>query len=191
MLPESDNIIFGLVRNPHNRERTSGGSSGGEGALVGARASPAGIGTDIGGSVRIPAAFSGVYGFKPSHVRASWKGKAPLTHDYEEDCPIGVYPNSGPLGNSVDDLIALQRPLYSSKVWNEDPETPPIPFKDEIVEEWSNPEKKLKIGIIRNLWLFHLSEPAKNALNKTIDALKGGDHEFVELDEKLFEDIPE
>ena len=191
MLPESDNDIFGCVRNPHDKERTSGGSSGGEGALIAARASPAGMGTDIGGSIRIPAAFSGVYGFKPSNVRSSWKGNTPITHDYEEDCFIGIYPISGPLGNSVDDLIMLQRPLFSPEVWKEDPETPPLPFSDEIVEEWANPEKKLKVGYIKNIWLYYPTDPAQDALNKTIDALKEAGHEVVELDEKLFEDIPE
>lgn len=51
--------------NPHNKLRSSGGSTGGEGALVGAKCSPFGIGTDIGGSVRIPSNFCGIYGFRP------------------------------------------------------------------------------------------------------------------------------
>ena len=64
MVPESMNYIFGRVLNPWDEARTSGGSSGGEAALVAARASPLGLGSDIGGSVRIPAHFSGLYCLK-------------------------------------------------------------------------------------------------------------------------------
>ncbi len=63
MLPESVNAIWGCSYNPWNAGRTSGGSSGGEGALVAARCSPLGLGSDIGGSIRIPSHFCGVTGF--------------------------------------------------------------------------------------------------------------------------------
>lgn len=66
---ESDNPVYGRTNNPWNPERTCGGSSGGEGAIIAARGSPLGLGTDIGGSVRIPAAFCGVVGFKPTAGR--------------------------------------------------------------------------------------------------------------------------
>jgi Asp-tRNA(Asn)/Glu-tRNA(Gln) amidotransferase A subunit family amidase len=55
MLPETDNRVFGVCKNPLDEERTSGGSSGGESSLISSNCSPAGIGTDIGGSIRIPA----------------------------------------------------------------------------------------------------------------------------------------
>ena len=60
------NPVYGLTTNPFNKERTSGGSSGGEGAIVGHGASFIGLGNDIGGSIRVPAAFCGVVGFKVS-----------------------------------------------------------------------------------------------------------------------------
>jgi fatty acid amide hydrolase 2 len=80
---ETYNDIYGVTNNPHDPARIAGGSSGGEGAIVGAGGSVFGIGTDIGGSVRMPAAFCGVFGHKPSN------GMLPLT---------GVYPvyASGP-----------------------------------------------------------------------------------------------
>jgi len=74
MIPETINNFFGRTLNPHNLDRSAGGSSGGEAALVAAKCSPIGIGTDIGGSVRIPASFCGVYGFKPGWKRGSYKG---------------------------------------------------------------------------------------------------------------------
>lgn len=65
MLGESTNKIFGDAKHPDNPKLTSGGSSGGESGLIKAGGSFLGIGTDIGGSIREPCAFTGLYGFKP------------------------------------------------------------------------------------------------------------------------------
>ena len=65
--------------NPLNTQRTCGGSSGGEAGLIVARCSPVGIGSDIGGSIRIPSEFCGIYGFKPTSGRISIKGHAKFT----------------------------------------------------------------------------------------------------------------
>ncbi|MFP6764619.1 MAG: amidase family protein, partial [Planctomycetaceae bacterium] len=71
----TDNRIFGITRNPWNLERTPGGSSGGGSAAVSAGLGPVGIGTDGGGSLRIPAAFCGLVGYKPSFGRVpTWPG---------------------------------------------------------------------------------------------------------------------
>merc|ERR1711915_387282 len=74
MAPESDNYIWGRTNNNYNKDRTAGGSSGGEGALIGARCSPLGLGTDIAGSGRIPALFCGIVGYKPTEKRIPTKG---------------------------------------------------------------------------------------------------------------------
>lgn len=66
---EADNPLFGRTLHPTHPERSCGGSSGGEGALIASLASPLGFGTDIGGSVRVPASFCGIVGFKPSAGR--------------------------------------------------------------------------------------------------------------------------
>ena len=63
---ESDNRVYGRTRNAYDPHRTAGGSSGGEGAAVGSGGSPFGLGSDIGGSIRLPAFFNGVFGHKPS-----------------------------------------------------------------------------------------------------------------------------
>lgn len=70
--------MFGQTFNPHGTNRSPGGSSGGEGALLASQASIAGIGSDIGGSVRIPAAFCGICALKPTSERLSKKGTLPL-----------------------------------------------------------------------------------------------------------------
>lgn len=66
---ESTNNIFGRAQNPWDKTRSPGGSSGGEGGMLASRCSVVGIGSDIGGSVRIPSAFCGVYGLKPCMTR--------------------------------------------------------------------------------------------------------------------------
>ena len=99
LFPESDNPVYGRCNNPWNWQRTPGGSSGGEGAIIAAGGSPLGLGTDIGGSVRIPAAFSGICSFKPTAGRADDPGALSI--------PVGqraVVSQIGPLARRVEDL---------------------------------------------------------------------------------------
>lgn len=73
MMGESVNNVFGRTVNPRNRQLTTGGSSGGESALVTFHASFLGVGTDIGGSIRHPCSFTGLFGLRPSHGRVSYQ----------------------------------------------------------------------------------------------------------------------
>ena len=70
----SQNWIWGTAQNPHDITRTCGGSTGGDAGLVAARCVPLAIGTDIGGSLRIPGAFNGCFAFKPTGWRTTLKG---------------------------------------------------------------------------------------------------------------------
>jgi Asp-tRNA(Asn)/Glu-tRNA(Gln) amidotransferase A subunit family amidase len=100
---ETDNPLYGRTNNPWNPERSSGGSSGGEGAIIASGGSALGLGTDIGGSVRIPAAFCGISSLRPTAGRCPDLGRASV--------PAGrraVASQIGPLARCVDDLaIAL------------------------------------------------------------------------------------
>ena len=71
---ESANPLWGRTNNPWSAAHTAGGSSGGEGALLAADGAVIGVGTDIGGSIRIPAGYCGIYGLKPGHGRISYEG---------------------------------------------------------------------------------------------------------------------
>ena len=97
---QTHNLVWGTTRNPWNLACSPGGSSGGEGAAIAARMSPLGLGSDVAGSIRIPAAFCGILGLKPTQHRVSIEGHVPLVlHDYLQ---------IGPLARSVDDLeVAL------------------------------------------------------------------------------------
>jgi len=71
---ETNNRIFGRAFNPHNPKYITGGSTGGEGGLLGSKCSIIGVGSDIGGSIRFPSGFNGVCGYKPSTKRICVKG---------------------------------------------------------------------------------------------------------------------
>ena len=77
---ETENRVYGRTHNAYSKYRTAGGSSGGEGAVVGSGGSPLGLGADIGGSIRLPAFFNGVFGLKPSPGVVPSTGQFPTTH---------------------------------------------------------------------------------------------------------------
>ena len=79
MLPESDNAVFGRSDNPWDLGRTPGGSSGGDASLVASRCAPLALGSDVGGSIRIPCHFTGTCGLKPTPERMSKKGMESLS----------------------------------------------------------------------------------------------------------------
>ncbi|PVX30693.1 amidase [Sphingomonas pokkalii] len=94
----SDNPFFGRVANPHAPDRTPGGSSGGSGAAVAAGLCTAALGTDTMGSVRIPAAYAGIYGLKPSNGEVPEDGLVPLSRALD---------TIGPLARSIRDLAVV------------------------------------------------------------------------------------
>ncbi|GFF41779.1 putative amidase C550.07 [Aspergillus udagawae] len=102
---DSANFVFGRTLNPLNRALTAGGSSGGEGVLVALRGCMVGFGTDIGGSIRVPAMCTGVYGFKPS------VGRVPFGGQENGQIPgkgrIALQAVAGPIARSVADLGAV------------------------------------------------------------------------------------
>jgi fatty acid amide hydrolase 2 len=106
MWMESDNRVYGRSNNPYDPRCTVGGSSGGEGAIVGAGGTPFGLGADIGGSIRMPAFFNGVFGHKPTGGLVDNGGQFPL--------PAGEamrYLTTGPLARRAEDLAPLIRVL--------------------------------------------------------------------------------
>ncbi|KAJ5091383.1 hypothetical protein NUU61_006253 [Penicillium alfredii] len=102
---DSCNHLFGRTLNPLNRQWTAGGSSGGEGPLIAMRGSMVGFGTDIGGSIRIPAMCQGIYGFKPSVGRVPYGGQE--SGQIPGKGRIALQPVAGPLARSVADLGAV------------------------------------------------------------------------------------
>ncbi|MFE8073266.1 amidase [Marinobacteraceae bacterium S3BR75-40.1] len=113
------NKVYGTTRNPHNPQRTPGGSSGGAAAALAAGLTPLEVGSDIGGSIRIPAHFNGVFGHKPTRDLVSLRGHIPGEPGTQTQADMV---EGGPLARSADDLaflleiIAGPRPI-ESRYW--------------------------------------------------------------------------
>lgn len=101
---QSDSPVYGRTNNPWDLSRTPGGSTGGGGAALASGMTPLEIGSDIGGSVRVPAAFCGVYGHRPSETAIPKSGSFPMADLPNPAFLLGV---QGPLARSVDDLELL------------------------------------------------------------------------------------
>lgn len=136
MWPETTNHVYGRTVNPWDSRRTAGGSSGGEGAGIAAGLAAFGIGSDIGGSVRLPAAFCGVFGHKPTN------GLLPLTghHPVYAEGPdrdlarLAPYVTIGPLARSATDLMPLLRVMAGDD--GVDPNIEPLELGDDRTVEW-------------------------------------------------------
>uniref|UniRef100_A0A671P5K4 Fatty acid amide hydrolase 2b n=1 Tax=Sinocyclocheilus anshuiensis TaxID=1608454 RepID=A0A671P5K4_9TELE len=98
----SDNHLYGITSNPYDLERMRGGSSGGEGSIIGGGASVIGIGSDIGGSILMPCFFNGIFGHKPSKDVVSNDGQFPTFSGLQND-----YLGSGPMCRYAEDLLPL------------------------------------------------------------------------------------
>ncbi|KAK1472416.1 amidase [Colletotrichum cuscutae] len=134
---DCNNNITGLTRNPRNLLCSPGGSSGGEGVSVGAKCSVIGVGTDIGGSIRIPAAFNGCYGLRPTALRVPNLGNFGITSGQESI--RGVV---GPLGQSVDDLELFMSAVLAAEPWDTETMLVPVPWRP------VNSRKEITVGIM-------------------------------------------
>ncbi len=121
MWMESVNPIHGRTSNPHDTRCTPGGSSGGEGAIIGAGASPLGLGSDIGGSIRMPAHFCGIPGHKPSAGRVPGTG-----HHPRPTGQVRRYAVSGPLARRVEDLELAMELLAGPDGLDDSIDAPPF-----------------------------------------------------------------
>jgi fatty acid amide hydrolase len=152
---ESDNPLYGRTANPWALDRAAGGASGGEGAIVAACGSPLGLGTDIGGSVRIPGHFCGVAAFKPSTGALPMAGTGGLYSGQD-----GVPDNAGPLAREVADLALALGVLRGSPVRSID-------------------VRGLRVGVYDHDGLESASPALRRAVAVAADALRGRGVEVV------------
>lgn len=152
---ESDSL-WGRVLNPYNIDLSAGGSTGGEAALIAMKGSVLGMGSDIGGSIRGPSAFCGIYGFKPTSYT--------LPFDQMLAKPFGGELNVlccvGPMGRSIRDMDLVLKSVLATKPHLDDPKLVPIPWTG-----LTTPINRiLKIGIIDNDGLVDPQPPVKRAI---------------------------
>lgn len=171
LVQESDNELFGVTKNPFNLGRTPGGSSGGEAAALASGCSPLGIGTDIGGSIRIPAHFTGICGLKPTVDRWSTRGMNGAVEGQEV-----VRAQMGPMARSVRDLALVMRALDPARQARRDPAVPPLPIGDPL----SVSLKGLRIGYFRDDGYLRPTPAMPRAVDEAAAALKAAGATLVE-----------
>jgi Asp-tRNA(Asn)/Glu-tRNA(Gln) amidotransferase A subunit family amidase len=156
---ETDNFLTGRTNNPWDPDRTPGGSSGGEAAAIAAFCSAGGIGSDGGGSVRIPAHFCGIAGLKPTPGRISAAGHFPkIAH------PGGLLGVAGPMARTAGDL----RLLFSVMAGYDfrDPFSAPVPLRAPVLAG-------VKIGVMEQFYDVPVQPVMRQAVRTAAAALAG------------------
>lgn len=183
MVCETINNIVGYVSNPKNRMLSSGGSSGGEGALIALRGSPVGFGTDIGGSIRVPAAFNGLFGLRPSAGRLPFEGIS-----NSMDGQNSILSVVGPLGTSIGALRLVVKSVLAQQPWLHDPLVHEIPWRSEQEQSvfdlaesaGQSSGKQLAFGIMRDDGIVRPVPPVRRAIDIVIKTIEKLGHKAIE-----------
>ncbi|KAI5461801.1 acetamidase [Mariannaea sp. PMI_226] len=171
MIAETVNNVFGRTLNPKNRKTTSGGSSGGESALIVMRGSPLGVGSDIGGSLRIPAACTGIFTLRPS------AGRFPVRNAHSGmPGQEAVKSVNGPMARTLHDVELYSKSVIDGQPWIRDPSCLPIPWRPVHLPP------KLKFAVMWHDGMVRPTPPVQRALRETVQKLQAAGHEFVDWD---------
>jgi fatty acid amide hydrolase len=163
LFAESRNPLFGQTANAFSRDHTSGGSSGGEATAVAAGMSPLGFGTDIGGSIRSPAAFSGICGFKPTLDRWPMRGVGTVLVGQE-----AVRSQCGPMARTVADLALAFEALNPARLSAIDPRVPPLPWASHTDVDVSS----LRVGYYTDDGMIPVSRAVARGVERARDLLR-------------------
>ena len=168
--PTGHNPHYGAVRNPWNTDRITGGSSSGSGSAVAARLTFAALGSDTGGSIRMPAHFCGVTGLKTTVGRVSRAGAMPLSWSLD---------TVGPLAQTVEDCALLTGLMAGADP--EDPTASQLPVPDYMAAA-KQPIKGLKIGVPTAFYVDDLDAEVARVLDETLATLKKEGAEIVKVE---------
>ncbi|CAK4017654.1 related to general amidase [Lecanosticta acicola] len=170
MIAETVNNCYGRTTNPLNRATTSGGSSGGESALIALRGSPLGVGTDIGGSLRIPAACTGIYTLRPSYGRfPHFDARSGLAG---QEAVASVH---GPMGRSVADIRLFAEHVTNTSPWLQDPKCiPSLSWREVQIPP------KPKIAVLWDNGLVTPHAPVTRALRETVSKLHSKGYDLID-----------
>jgi len=171
---ETNNNIYGRTVNPYNRKLSPGGSSGGEGALIAARGSPLGVGTDIGGSIRTPAAWSGLYGFKGSVARMPHTGLLG-SHDGMDNI-VGCV---GPLATSARDLNLFCSVMLQYEAWYVEHQNLYVEWRSALAERGDGLPQKLVFGYLPDDGVVSPHPPILEEMERTKKALIAAGYEVI------------
>jgi amidase len=161
MAYETANLLHGRTNNPWELERTPGGSSGGESAAIAAGLSAAGLGSDSGGSVRVPAHFTGICSLKPTPGRIPGRGHLPPCVG-----PFSILGAIGPLARTMADVALMFRALSGQDP--NDPVSPPIELREPSLDEL----RTNTIGFFEDDGLVPVTPETSAAVNAAATALR-------------------
>ena len=158
---ETDNLLYGRTNNPWDLDRTPGGSSGGEAAAIAAGMSAGGVGSDGGGSIRVPAHFSGICGLKPTPGRVPSTGHFPPSGG-----PFALIGVVGPMARTVADVKALFEVMQGPD--DGDTCAAPVPLR------WPSDDevKNLRIGYFEDDGRTPVTPETRAAVRTAADALR-------------------
>ena len=163
---ESDNRVYGRSNNPWNPDRSPGGSSGGEAAIVAAGGSALGLAGDYGGSTRVPAHFCGVNGLKPTSGRLSNTDFPPDLLDAGQET---VIPQPGPIARTVADIQLAMEVFAETSLEPTHDLVPPVPWPDPTKVQIDG----LRIGMYTDNGYFPASPALRRAVEEAAEALRG------------------
>ena len=171
----NENSVHGRVLNAADEERVPGGSSGGSAVAVQANLCTASLGTDTGGSVRQPAAFTGVIGIKPTYSRVSRYGLIAYASSFDT---IGVF------SNTVKDAALVLEIMAGSDDFDSTASRKPVPHYSELLHF----DKRAKIAYLKEtIYSDSLQEDIKDNILNTLDTLKKEGHEVAEINFPLLD----
>ncbi|KAL5325846.1 hypothetical protein ACEPPN_006980 [Leptodophora sp. 'Broadleaf-Isolate-01'] len=182
MTADSHNNIFGRTLNPTRLSLSAGGSSGGEGALSALHGSILGVGTDIAGSIRIPAFCNGVIGFKPSTRRIPFGGQTSPAREGS----FGIAPCAGPICRNVDDAEYFMRQVLDYDCWTLDESVVPLPWTSKST---GGEDRKLRLGFMLEDKHFPLHPAMQRIMQTVVSIVESANHTLIPLDPLLPEDI--
>ncbi len=166
----SKNPHYGFVHNARDRDRIPGGSSGGSATAIAADILAFSLGTDTGGSIRIPSSYCGVTGIKPTYGRVSRYGVLPLSPSFD---------HVGPLGSCVEDCA-----LALNAIAGHDPNDPSS-SREPVSDYTPLPEKRLdglKIGIAKNFFFQNVDHEVEKAVRSAIQTMERLGGQAIEVD---------
>jgi amidase len=161
MAYETANLLHGRTRNPWDLEHSPGGSSGGESAAIAAGLSAAGLGSDSGGSVRVPAHFAGICSLKPTPGRIPGRGHLPPCVG-----PFSILGAIGPMARTIGDVELLFRTLAGRDLG--DPVSPPVALSKPSIDDL----RAQTVGFFEDDGLVPVSEGTRKAVRVAAQALR-------------------
>ncbi|KAL4903572.1 hypothetical protein BDW74DRAFT_168784 [Aspergillus multicolor] len=172
MLLETVSNLYGRTLNPRDVTFGAGGSSGGDGALVALRGSPVTPSTDIGGSIRAPAAFNGLYAIRPTADRVPKRGMKSV-----ESGQLDIRVSCGPVAHSLADVKLLTRVLTDWPQTRYDATCVPIPWRD-----INKAGQKLAFGLWEFDGVVKPHPPILRAMRETAEQLEAAGHEVIKFE---------